>query len=117
VHSDVGIIERILTNLLRNAVDYAPAGGTVHCSIGNVRPNDQSAYFICIDNEAPQLAQEDLEHLGTRFWRKHREGGTAQHAGLGLALSLALARSLKLQLDFALRGSRLHVKLGPFPAL
>lgn len=117
VHSDVGIIERILANLLRNAVDYARAGGTVHCSISNARPNDQSAYFICIDNEAPQLAQEDLVHLGTRFWRKHREGGTAQHAGLGLALSLALARSLKLQLEFELRDTRLYVKLGPFPAL
>jgi two-component system sensor histidine kinase QseC len=118
VHSDVGIIERILANLLRNAVDYAPEGSTVHCSIVNVRQSDErTAYFICMDNEAPQLTQEDLVHMGTRFWRKPHEGGTAQHAGLGLALSLALARSLKLNLEFELRAARLHVKLGPFPAL
>ena len=117
VHSDVGIIERILTNLLQNAVDYAPPGSTVSCSINNVENNGHRAYSICIDNEAPQLTQEDLVHFGTRFWRKPHEGGTAQHAGLGLALALALARSLKLQLEFELRDARLYVRLGPFPAL
>jgi two-component system sensor histidine kinase QseC len=117
VHSDVGIIERILTNLLQNAVDYAPASSTVSCTINNADDHGQRAYSICIDNEAPQLTQEDLVHFGTRFWRKPHEGGTAQHAGLGLALALALARSLKLQLEFELRSARLYVRLGPFPAL
>ncbi|MDY6945376.1 MAG: histidine kinase dimerization/phospho-acceptor domain-containing protein [Pseudomonadota bacterium] len=117
VHSDVGIIERILTNLLQNAVDYAPPGSTVSCSINDAEDEGQRAYSICIDNEAPQLTQDDLAHFGTRFWRKPHEGGTAQHAGLGLALALALARSLKLQLEFALHDARLYVRLGPFPAL
>jgi two-component system sensor histidine kinase QseC len=117
VHSDVGILERILTNLLQNAVDYAPAGSAVHCSINPVQHGTGAAHLICIDNEAPQLTQADLRHLGTRFWRKPNEGGTEQHAGLGLALALALARSLDVRLDFELRDSRLHVKLGPLPAL
>jgi two-component system sensor histidine kinase QseC len=117
VHSDVGILERILTNLLQNAVDYAPQGGAVNCSITQTRHGERAAYFICIDNEAPQLTQDDLVHLGTRFWRKPHEGGTERHAGLGLALVLALARSLDLQLEFELRDARLFVSLGPFPAL
>lgn len=117
VHSDVGILERILTNLLQNAVDYAPPGSSVHCSIDPVQHDAGAAHWICIDNEAPQLTQEDLRHLGTRFWRKPHEGGTEQHAGLGLALALALARSLDLRLEFELRNARLHVKLGPLPAL
>lgn len=117
VHSDVGIIERILTNLLQNAVEYAPAGSVVGCSINEIDGLEQRAYSVCIDNQAPQLTQEDLVHLGTRFWRKPHEGGTAQHAGLGVALALALARSLKLQLQFELRGARLYVRLGPFAAL
>ncbi len=117
VHSDIGILERILANLLQNAVDYAPAGSVVNCSIEPVQHRAGSAHLICIDNEAPQLTHADLTHLGTRFWRKPHEGGTEQHAGLGLALALALARSLDLRLDFELRGARLHVKLGPLPAL
>lgn len=117
VHSDVGIIERILTNLLQNAIDYAPAGGAVNCSIDQAERNERSVYFFRIDNEAPQLTREDLAHFGTRFWRKPHEGGTAQHAGLGLALALALARSLGLELEFELRAARLRVTLGPFPAL
>ncbi|WP_116811055.1 sensor histidine kinase [Steroidobacter cummioxidans] len=117
IKSDVGILERILTNLLQNAVDYAPAGGSVNCSITQTEHAEHRAYVVCIDNEAPQLTREDLVHLGTRFWRKPHEGGTAQHAGLGLALALALARSLELQLAFELRDARLFVTLGPFPAL
>lgn len=113
IHSDIGIIERILTNLLQNAIDYAPSGTTVNCRIARMA----GEYTICIDNEAPQLSVDDLMHFGTRFWRKPREGGTAQHAGLGLALSLALARSLKLRLDFQLHEARLHARLGPFTAL
>jgi two-component system sensor histidine kinase QseC len=89
----------------------------VNCSINSAHNDGHGAYSICIDNEAPQLTQEDLPHLGTRFWRKPHEGGTAQHAGLGLALVLALARSLKLQLEFELRSARLYVRLGPLPAL
>ena len=117
VHSDIGILERILTNLLQNAVDYAPVGSSVNCSITQTRDDGRCLYFICIDNEAPQLTQADLMHLGTRFWRKPHEGGTAQHAGLGLALSLALAQSLSLQLEFELRDARLFVTLGPLPVL
>jgi two-component system sensor histidine kinase QseC len=113
IHSDVGIIERILINVLQNAVEYAPVGSEVICSIVSTK----GAYSLCIDNEAPQLSQQDLIHLGTRFWRKPHEGGTAQHAGLGMALSLALARSLKLELTVDLSGGRLYVALGPFPAL
>ena len=117
VHTDVGIVERILTNLLQNAVEYAPAGSAVHCSISRTDRSSPADYFFCVDNEAPQLTQGDLAHLGTRFWRKPAEGGTAQHAGLGLALASTLARSLKLQLHFELKGARLHVRLGPFSPL
>jgi len=113
VHSDIGIVERILTNLLQNAVDYAPPGSEVLCSIAS----EGSGHSIVIDNAAPQLTPEDLAHFGTRFWRKPHEGGTAQHAGLGLALAFALARSLALKLEFGLVEGRLRARLGPFPAL
>lgn len=112
-HSDIGISERILMNLLQNAVDYAPRGSVVRCAI------DSSArgHTLRVDNEAPELTAEDLKHLGTRFWRKLHEGGTAQHAGLGLALAFALARSLEVDLDFQLIAGRLHASVGPFRAL
>ncbi len=111
--SDVGIVERILTNLLQNAVDYAPENSAVECTIENA----EDGYSILIENAAPQLSAQDLAHFGTRFWRKPDEGSTASHAGLGLALAFALSRSLALKLEFKLANGHLQARLGPFSTL
>ncbi|MDE2372481.1 MAG: sensor histidine kinase, partial [Burkholderiales bacterium] len=113
VQSDLGIVERIVFNLLRNALEYAPAGAAVGCRI--VR--EGGGWLLVIDNAAPDLEPADLDHFGHRFWRKHPEGGTAHHAGLGLALSQGLAQALALPLRFGLEGGRLSARVGPWPAL
>jgi len=113
VRSDVGALERIVSNLLRNAIEYAPAGSTLTMSL---EAGDDGAR-LCIINPAPQLHCDDLPHLGQRFWRKSRSGGTAAHAGLGLALAAALAQGLGLRLTFALHDGDLHAVLAPLPTL
>lgn len=113
VQSDLGIVERIVSNLLRNALEYSPEGGQVVCRLRRER----AGWLLIIDNPAPDLEAADLEHFGHRFWRKHPEGGTAHHAGLGLALTHGLAQALALPLRFDLDGGRLSVRLGPWPAL
>lgn len=113
IHSDLGILERILSNLLQNAIEYSPANSTVQCRIAT----DVNGFVLTISNEAPLLLAEDLNRFGARFWRKDVEGGTATHAGLGLALCFALARNLDVKLDFKLEGGHLNARLGAFPAL
>lgn len=113
IQSDLGIVERIVSNLLRNALEYSPPGETVDCRLDR----DESGWLLCIVNAAPELEAADLEHFGHRFWRKHSEGGTAHHAGLGLALAFALARAVQLPMHFSLEAGRLTARLGPWPAL
>lgn len=113
VQSDVGIVERILSNLLRNAIEYSPEHSHIDCRIESAADGG----WLQLDNAAPELSDADLEQFGIRFWRKHPEGGTAQHAGLGLALSLGLAQALALPVRFSLREGRLSVRLGPWPAV
>lgn len=113
VRSDVGIIERILANLMHNAIEYAPPGSEASCSLRE----DAQGWWLEVANPAPALAPEDLRHLGQRFWRKQSEGGTADHAGLGLSLAVALAGTLDLQLKFRLDDGRLVAGLGPWSAL
>ncbi|MBS0583546.1 MAG: sensor histidine kinase N-terminal domain-containing protein [Proteobacteria bacterium] len=114
IRSDVGSLERIVSNLLRNAIEYAPAGSRVDIGV-DVADNGDIALHIA--NPAPNLSAEDLGHVGQRFWRKSPSGGTAAHAGLGLALALALAHSLGLELQFALQRDIFRVKLSPLKAL
>lgn len=108
VRSDVGSLERIVSNLLRNAIEYAPAGSRIE--VGVERSSDDGI-ALRVANPAPNLSAEDLDHVGQRFWRKSPSGGTAAHAGLGLALALALAHSLGLELEFALEGEVFSVRL------
>lgn len=113
VQSDLGIIERIVSNLLGNALEYSPEGEEITCRLRR----EGDGWLLAIDNAAPDLEAADLDHFGHRFWRKHPEGGTAHHAGLGLALTQGLAQALALTLRFGLDGGRLSVRVGPWPAL
>ena len=113
VQSDQGVIERILSNLLRNAIEYAPEGDDIQCRLERAA----SGWMLTIVNTAPNLQASDLDQFGLRFWRKDSEGGTAHHAGLGLALALALAHAIDLPLAFSLDNGRLSARLGPWPAL
>ncbi|HEY8326910.1 MAG TPA: histidine kinase dimerization/phospho-acceptor domain-containing protein [Rhodanobacter sp.] len=113
VQSDLGIVERIVSNLLRNALEYSPEGTEIACRLGR----DGDGWFVVIANAAPDLEAADLDHFGHRFWRKHPEGGTAHHAGLGLALTQGLAQALALPLRFSLDDGRLSARVGPWSAL
>lgn len=113
IQSDQGILERIISNLLRNAMEYAPAGDTIDCCL----ERSDAGWLLSITNTAPNLQAADLEHLGVRFWRKDSEGGTVHHAGLGIALALALAQAIELPLRFSLTNQRLTATLGPWAAL
>lgn len=117
IHSDVGMLERILDNLIQNAVEYAPPGSSIDCAVETVSHEGARAYRVCIANDAPELTVDDVALMGTRFWRKGDSGGTAQHAGLGLALAGGFAQALGTRLRFDLDGGRLTVRVGPFAAL
>ena len=113
IQSDQGVIERILSNLLHNAIEYAPRGDEITCRLERGR----AGWLLAIANAAPDFKASDLGHLGDRFWRKQPEGGTAQHAGLGLALAFALAQAVDLPLKFDLSQGRLAARLGPWPSV
>ena len=113
VSSDLGIVERISSNLLRNAIDYAPKGDRVGCRL----QQDEAGWWLEVSNVAPSLQAEDLRQFGQRFWRKQSEGGTVEHTGLGLALSFGLAKVLDIPLHFSLDGRRLTARFGPLPAI
>ncbi|MEZ5462003.1 sensor histidine kinase [Dokdonella sp.] len=113
IHSDVGMLERILTNLLHNAHEYGDAEERVRISIDTTA----GSYTLCVRNRAHELNAGDVVHFGERYWRGHGEDADASHAGLGLALAMAMADALGLTLEFALEGDAVVARLGPFAAL
>jgi len=80
---DIGLIQRVLENLVRNAVRFTPAGGEVTISITE-RPDTVA---IAVSDNGPGISDEDIPRIFDRFYRA-RKGEEAQSdsSGLGLAI-------------------------------
>ncbi len=83
---DPAMVEQILLNLLKNAVEALPGGGTVTIATGRA---DHQAY-IDVQDDGPGLDAEAASNLFRPFSTTKGPLGT----GLGLAVSRRLARML-----------------------
>ena len=104
METDARLLRVILTNLLSNAVEYTPNGGSVKVSV--------TANGIEIANTAPAMTHDDVAHLFDRFWRAEQSrSSSASHSGLGLALARQAARALGRELTAELHEGLLHFTL------
>ncbi len=84
VHADIGLIERVLANLIENALRYTPAGGRVTLSLTAA----VNTVKLAIADSGCGIPAEDLPYVFERFYRveKTRQGHNGG-AGLGLAIA------------------------------
>lgn len=113
VISDPALLERIIDNLLLNAVQYAPPLSAVQLQLSAT----EQGSCLRIGNRAPDLEAQDLARLGERFWRKSPAREASQHGGLGLALAGTLAGVLGLRLHFTLEREVLWASLDGLPGI
>jgi signal transduction histidine kinase len=78
-------IEQVLSNLISNAIKYAP-DGEIHI-IGQTHPDQ---VIICVTDEGPGIAVSDMPHIFDRFYRAHETSRKTKGAGLGLYLARAI---------------------------
>jgi len=83
VRADIGLIERVIQNLLENAIRYTPNGGKIEIALVQ---NGQSVNVQVMDNGCG-IAEKELPMIFDRFYRaeksrKEHSGGS----GLGLAI-------------------------------
>ena len=86
---DPRMIQRILANLLDNAIKYTPSGGSVRVSLSGI---DGGEVLVTVQDTGMGIPPDDLPHIFERFYRcdqSRSEPGT----GLGLSLARALARA------------------------
>jgi heavy metal sensor kinase len=88
VHGDLQKLQRIVANLVDNAVKYSSPGGTVTVSVGG----DDRQVTISVKDGGMGIAAHDLPHVFERFYRGDASRSQAG-AGLGLSLARALARA------------------------
>ena len=109
VSADIGLIQRVLENLIENAIKYTPPGGEIDISL--LKSEEYVATHI--DDSGQGIPKEDLPHIFKRFYRvdKHRsEDGT----GLGLAIAKRILQLHNSSIDVASRpdaGTRFSFQL------
>ena len=109
VLADENRIQQVLTNLVGNAIKYAP-DGEIRIS-GEVRPE---SVIVCVSDQGPGIAPEDIPHVFDRFYRAPDMARHTKGAGLGLFLSRAIveAHSGTIWVDTAPgQGTRIYFSL------
>ena len=96
VEADIGLMQRVLENLLRNAIKHTPDGGRITVTL-DPRP-DRVA--VSVADTGCGIAPEDIDHIFDRFYRAE-SSASGGSSGLGLAI-------VKRILD--LHGSRITVE-------
>lgn len=81
---DAGKVERVVSNILSNAVKFTPVAGEINVELVVDTPQDTAT--LSVTNTGKGIAEGDLPHIFERFYQpQHSEGGT----GIGLALAKA----------------------------
>jgi len=80
---DIGLIQRVLENLVKNAIRFTPEGGEITLSIAE-RP---STVAVAVSDTGPGIPEKDIPRIFDRFFRAEQgEEARADSSGLGLAI-------------------------------
>ncbi len=87
-YGDPSEIERIVANLVDNALRHTPRGGSVDLACQRSR----AGLTVVVRDSGVGIAETDLARIFERFWRGDPARGHGAGSGLGLAIARALAR-------------------------
>lgn len=80
---DIGLIQRVLENLVRNAIRFTPVGGEVTLSISE-RPQTVA---VAVSDTGSGIPDKEIPRIFDRFYRSDQgEEARSDSSGLGLAI-------------------------------
>ena len=89
VEADPAKIERILTNLLSNALKYSSPGTPVHLTVRR----GAGEVVTSVRDHGPGIEPDDLRHLFERYYRAGKAQGPHEGLGLGLYITKGLVEA------------------------
>ena len=83
VMADIALTERVLDNLIGNAIDHTPSGGRVTLQL----EQGEDCALVSVADSGPGIPEEDLPNIFQPFYRGVKAARDGSHAGLGLAIA------------------------------
>ena len=86
VTADVGMIERVLDNLIDNSLKHTPEGGRVRLRLSK----EQGEVQVTVSDTGYGIAEDEIPRIFQRFYRKTdnaEDSGAPSGLGLGLAIA------------------------------
>lgn len=105
IRADEALLDRMLLNLLDNAIKYSPAGSSVELACRRAGEN----YLVSISDNGPGIPTDLQPRIFERFFRadkaRSRSEGDTGGAGLGLAIARWIAEAHHGRLELTRSGS------------
>lgn len=86
IEGDAQRLERVLANLIGNAIKYTPSDGSVEVRVAEAKQN----LTISITDTGIGIPEEHIPHIFNRFYRVPRENESIDGTGLGLSIVKAI---------------------------
>jgi signal transduction histidine kinase len=83
IAADIALTERVLENLIENALTHTPSGGRIVVSLAA----EGNSVAIEVTDTGKGIAPEHQERIFEPFRCAAQKLGSSQHAGLGLAIA------------------------------
>jgi signal transduction histidine kinase len=97
LQADVNRLQRVLRNLLDNALSHTPSGGQVEVELTRAAAPAGRAAHLTVSDSGPGVPKAELERIFERFYRgeasRPRDGPRSSSAGLGLAIARGLVQA------------------------
>ena len=96
VRGDAARLERVLENLLDNAVSFSPPGGEVEVMVASDGANNvaNARVSLSVSDDGPGVPEAEREKVFDRFHSVRPDGEAfGGHSGLGLAIARTIAQA------------------------
>jgi signal transduction histidine kinase len=83
VFADVALVERVIQNLMDNALKFSPIGGEVYISL----KNQEKGVEVCVTDNGHGIHEKDQAYIFERY-KKSFNGQSSENKGAGLGLAI-----------------------------
>jgi PAS domain S-box-containing protein len=85
IHGDLIRLDRVLTNLIGNAIKYSPTGGQIMVNIASEKGQSQPWVALSVCDQGVGIPATDQPHIFEPFYRAGNVTERIQGTGIGLA--------------------------------